>query len=98
MGFPNPFPAIGRFFKRAFNWVIHNEDLKGFINQFFKSVVLATVQELESSDLANDVKHGIAFEKIAKVALVNGYVLGKNSIDLLIKLAIANLRGLIGPE
>jgi hypothetical protein len=92
----NPFPAIGRFFKRAFNWVIKNKDLQSFIDKFFQSVVIATVQELESSDLANDVKHGIAFKKIAEVALANGYTLGQNSIDLLIKLAVAYLRGIIG--
>jgi hypothetical protein len=45
----NPFPAIGRFFKRAFNWVIKNKDLQSFIDKFFQSVVIATVQELESS-------------------------------------------------
>jgi hypothetical protein len=94
----NPFVAIGHFFKKVFNWVIKNKDLNDFINKFFKSVVVATVQELQSQDLANDVKHGIAFKKIADVAVSNGYVLGQNSIDLLIKLAVAYLKGVIGEQ
>jgi len=85
--------ALKVFFTSVWKWL--KPIVMAIISFASKEVldaVLDVVRELAATDLANEEKRTLAFEKIKEMLKVQGKELGDSMINLLIELAVQKLK------
>jgi hypothetical protein len=80
-------PALGDFFKAVFT------KAKQEAISALKDIAVQTVLSLADTDLSNEEKRKAAFSKIKNYAVTRGIEAKDSTINLLLEMAVASLKG-----
>jgi hypothetical protein len=93
----NPFKAVAHFFEKLFHFVIKSDPFKQFVAEMLPVAVDAVLKVSTLSGLSSAQRRDQAFHDIAYAAKAKGLEFADHFIYLVIELAVANLKGTIGP-
>jgi len=80
-------PALGDFFKAVFT------KAKQEAISALKDIAVQTVLSLADTDLSNEEKRKAAFSKIKNYAVTRGIQAGDSTINLIVEMAVASIKG-----
>ena len=93
----NILEAIGHFFHKLFGWVIKSDPFKELVAHLLPVAVDEVTKLASVASLSSAEKRQQAIDALGSAAKSQGLVFADHMLGLLVEMAVASIKGTIGP-